>query len=324
MNLELNTQALRDQYIVSEQLRAVQVNNELRDNLADQQLTLDKAVDSARYDAAESMMSTMNDVAGYLNSIKERGQQADRLLASKQNEGKQIQEQIVIAEQLDTLKRDAEYITALAEGADKRARSVVRGGGSNSSRRVAMDSMKAFGRSYGLLVNEQRNRRRQLNNYNASVSGETAAQMAEVATAIEGEINQMKYSRSSNKLRISEARQGAFQAQAAYNLNTGSLLRNFNQLTKPGFALAQRQGEREYTALVSDTINTVKGAQTPYREAIIFDPLEPIAGLKPEKAQITKVAKPSWGSVLTGAGVSAAQGAMSMSYTKADGSIGFR
>ena len=324
LNLELNTEALRDQYITSERLRALQVTNELEDNLAGEQITLDNALATARYDAGDAMLKSMDDVAGYINSIKQRGQQADQLLAAKQSEGTDIQEQIVIGEQLDTLQRDAQYIVALVEGADKKAGAVARSGGSNSARRVAMDSMKAFGRSYGELQLQQRDRRRKLNSYNASLSGETAAQLAQMATAIENEARGIKYTKASNQLQLSRIGQRAMGAQAAFNLNTGSLMRNYEQLTRPSFDLAQRQGEREYQALVSSTINTIKGAETPYREAIIFDPLEPIAGLKPEKAAFTPVAKPSWGSILTGAAVNAASGAMGMSYTKADGSLGFR
>ena len=83
----------------------------------------------------------MEAVAGYMNSIKNQGLNAQRLLSQTQDQGKDIQEQIVIDEQLDTIQRDAQQITAI-EGADTRSSSVARGGGSNSSRRVAMDSMK--------------------------------------------------------------------------------------------------------------------------------------------------------------------------------------
>jgi len=324
LNLELNSQALMDQYIVSEKLRATQVTNELQDNLAAEQVTYDDTMMRIGNDARSAILSSTRDVEAYMNSVKTRGLQADALLSKKQNEGQAIQEQIVIGEQLDTLQRDAQYITALVEGADQKAGSLARQGGSNSSRRVAMDSMKAFGRSYGLLKTEQKNRRRQLNNYNASLSGESASEMAQIAAGIEREANAIKYTKGSTAITMDSLRGQATTALGKYQLQTGSLMRNFNQLTKPGFALAQRQGQREYTALLEGAKSTIAAASTPYREAIIFDPLEPIAGLKPEKMLTTKVAKPSWGSILAGSAVQAAQGAMSMSYTNAAGNLAFR
>ena len=324
LNLKLNTEALRDQYVEGERLRALQVQFELQDSLAGEQLTLDTAMNAAQTAAADTLLSTQNDVANYLNSIKQRGLEADALLSRKTNEGQSIQEQIVLNEQLDTLQRDAQYITALAEGADRKASSVARGGGSNSSRRVAMDSMKAFGRSYGLLKTEQARRRSQLTNYNASLTGETSSELAQIANSIAGEARSIKYSTASNAVKLGSIFSTAATAQQTFDLNTNSLMRNFNQLTKPGFDLARRQGQREYDALFSSTFNTVAAASTPYRKAIIFDPLKPIAGLKPEMALTTPVAKPGWGSILAGSAIEAANGAMSMSYTDAAGNLRFR
>ena len=262
------------------------------------------------------------------------------------------------------MQRDAEYITALVAGADKRAKSVVRSGGSNSARRLALDSMQAFGRTYGQLKLEQQKRRGQLGNYNESLKGETAAQMAQFANAIENYQTQMKYTSDSNllknqgfanqraqvnaneligmsaikaqaalgvrqlqgtnQLNLARIAQRGQLAQSGYNQNIGNLLNEFNYLTVPSFGLARRQGERDFDALISNTLDTIKGASTPYREQIIFDPLQPIAGLRPEKGMITKAAKPGWGSIIANSFISGAQGAMSMSYTKGDGSLGFR
>ena len=129
-----------------------------------------------------------------------------------------------------------------------------------------MDSMKAFGRSYSLLKTEQKKRRNALNNYNSSLAGETSSQLAQIATAMDGEVQSMKYSRASNRLTLADLNQKAQLAQAGFGLNTNSLMRNFNQLTLPSFELSARQGQREYQALISDTLNTVKAASTPYRE----------------------------------------------------------
>lgn len=323
-NLKLNSEALRDQYIYGERLRARQEINDLNYGLDQERLQLGSDYASLGYEAATTALQNEQNVAAYINSIQQRGLQADLLIQQKQDEGKSIQEQIVLQEQLDSLRRDGEYVTALVDGADRRAGAVARSGGSNSARRLAMDSMKEFGRSYGLMRLEQQRRRTELSNYNASLNGETATQLALIAKQIEGERDKINFTKRSSALSANRIEQKAGIAQARFGLNAGYQMMNFRDLTVPSFELARRAGSREFDALLADTINTVSGAQTPYREAIIFDPLEPIAGLKPEKGIATPVAAPTWGSILTGAAVNAASGALSMSYTKEDGSLGFR
>ena len=55
--------------------------------------------------AAESNAASIETTAALMNSIKQRGQQADQLIANKSNEGADIQEQILISEQLDHASR---------------------------------------------------------------------------------------------------------------------------------------------------------------------------------------------------------------------------
>lgn len=324
LNLELNTEALRDQYVVSEKLRAVQEGMALDKGMADERQTLNDAMVRARFDASDNALRSMQDVAAYMNSIRQQGLAGDKLLASKQNEGVAIQEQVVIGEQLDTLKRDAESVTALLDVADARAGLAARQGGSNSSRNVAMNSLKAFGRSYGELKLMQADRRRGLNNYNGEIAGETAVQMAQIATAIQNETDKIGYTQQQSGLNIGRIGQNARSAAQRYSTNANYMLNQYNRLTIPSFELAEREGNRQYKSMVQSTINELKGASTPFREAIIFDPLQPIKGLKPEKGMATKIQPPSWGSIIAGGVVSAAQGALSMSYTKPDGSLGFR
>jgi len=395
-NLELNSGALMDQYITGEQLRLTQETYALEDGLDNEQLKLDSTMagleasgmqallkkdeEIAAYNQAiqqakltnnqeqvsynmtalEATLQNRQNIASYLNSIKQRAIQSNQISSRKTAEGQGIQEQIIIDEQLDTLRRDADYITALAEGADTRAGATARQGGSNSSRAIALDSMKAFGRSYALLKTEQKKRRRALSNYNAQLSGETAEQMAQIAAGIENDANSIKYSRASNALQLLDLKQKSLfsegrkaltindlkqkkgfsraekrltfddlntraqLAQVQYGINNDSLMRNFTDLTLPGFSLASKQGQREYQALVNNTVNTVKAASTPYRKAIIFDPLEPIAGLKPEKMLTTKVEKPSWGTILTQSALEAAKGAANSAYTDENGNLAFR
>ena len=324
MNLELNTEALRDQYVVSEKLRAVQEGMSLDKDMADETLALNNAAIKARFDAGDNALRSMESVALYMNAINQQGLEADKLLANKQNEGKAIQEQIVIGEQLDTLRRDAEGITALVDSADRKAGLVARQGGSNSARSIAMDSMREFGRNYSILKAEQADRRRAIVNYNGELSGETAVQFAQVANAIENETRKIGNTQAQAGLNIGRITQNATSALNAYTTNANYRLNQYNRLTIPSFELAAREGNRQFKSLVSNTINDLKSASVPYREAIIFDPLEPIKGLKPEKALMTKAQGPSWGNILAGSVIKGAQGAMSMSYTDADGNLAFR
>ena len=112
--------------------------------------------------------------------------------------------------------------------------------------------------------------------------------------------------------------------QSLFNLRTQNTLSNFNNLTIPSFGLAQAQGEREAKALFQNTINTIKGASTPYRGAIIFDPLVPIAGLKPEYSAPTLQAVPGTGAILGRAFMDGVKGAMGQSYTDGAGNTQFR
>ena len=420
------------------------------------EIDIDYATDKKelRIRAAQSNAESMEAARGYMNSIKQRAAEADQIVRGKETEGQDIQEDLIISERLDTIRRDAEYITAIAEGANTKVQTVTRGGGSNSAQRAALDSMMAYGRSYGEMKALQDQRRTKLNSYNADLVGRTASQLGQIATAIGGEADRIKYTSDANLLKnegfqlensalktnrsldklgiqsqtrlgktkakdtyrqtvasltqlknqnvaklrfekqadIEDAREQASQAiaglqlqkkaaqlqvndarlgkadarldkQAAredyrttmqglsldkgaarenynttkkglkdqvkaakknYKLNTSYLLNNFNQLTVPSYELARRQGEREFTALVEGTYNEVEAAATPYREAVIFDPLEPIAGLRPEKGIFTPVKGPSFGQIATNAFMAGVSGAMSQSYTNDSGNLAFR
>lgn len=386
--------------------------------------------------AAQSNAESMQAARGYMNSIKQRAAEADQIVRGKEAEGQEIQEDLIISERLDTIRRDAEYITAIVDGASTKASTVTKGGGSNSAQRAALDSMMAYGRSYGEMKALQDQRRTKLNSYNADLVGRTASQLGQIATAISGEADNIKYTNQSNLLKnegfkltdaalntnktldtlgvkkqsrlarqservkfnttvkslaqlrtqnveklrfnrdedkdeiklktkqlIEDAKLNKAGAQLDiqnarldmtdtrlnkknvkqnynttakgikadiktakqnYNLNTQFLLDNFNDLTVPGYELARRQGERDFTELVQGTYNEVKGAARPYRNAVIFDPLEPIAGLKPEKGMATQFRGPSWGEIATNAFKAGAQGAMSQSYVNRNGDLAFR
>jgi hypothetical protein len=63
----------------------------------------------------------------------------------------------------------------------------------------------------------------------------------------------------------------------------------------------------------------------PYRQSIIFDPIKPIKGLKPEYMAPSKVYEPSTAGVIGNSILSGVQGAINLgTYTKKDGTLGWR
>jgi hypothetical protein len=337
-NLKLNSEAITQTYVTEEALRAKQVSNELSYSLGLDSIgaisEFNQYKESSRELSNRSALSnvqTMDTVSQYMSSIMSRSAAADKFLAETDEKGQAIQEQIITSESLQTMQRDAASITALVTDAQARNRAVARQGGSNSSGRIGLEAMQKFGRSYGEMKMQQKLQRTQLSNYNAELSGSRAAQLAAVASEINGEAEKIKYTGSKNAIQQKgyilgqmAIQDGMQSSAAAFRTKASKRLADFNDLTIPSFGLARATGRREATALLQNTVNTIKGASTPYREAIIFDPLQPIAGLKPEYSAPTKRNVPGTASIFGNAFMSAAQGAMSMSYTKENGSLGFR
>ena len=189
------------------------------------EIDIDYATDKKelRIRAAQSNAESMEAARGYMNSIKQRAAEADQIVRGKETEGQDIQEDLIISERLDTIRRDAEYITAIAEGANTKVQTVTRGGGSNSAQRAALDSMMAYGRSYGEMKALQDQRRTKLNSYNADLVGRTASQLGQIATAIGGEADRIKYTSDANLLK-----------NEGFQLENSALKTN-KQLDKLGF-----------------------------------------------------------------------------------------
>ena len=61
--------------------------------------------------------------------------------------------------------------------------------------------MMAYGRSYGEMKALQDQRRTKLNSYNADLVGRTASQLGQIATAIGGEADRIKYTSDANLLK---------------------------------------------------------------------------------------------------------------------------
>ena len=146
-------------------------------------------------------------------------------------------------------------------------------------------------------------------------------------TAISGAklTNKLKQAgyKATNKLNQYGLRKGNRLQNKRYKFDLNYQLNTFNNSTIPGFGLAQNAGQRAMNALYQNTYNTINQASTPFREAIIIDPPEPIAGLAPELRSSAQVYVPSTGSILRDTFTATAMEALGSARTKPDGSTGF-
>ena len=286
-NLEVNKLALQDKFVVSEGLRRQQ-----------EELSLGNTMDTLAIENNER-------VRQYMLAIQQRGQEANTLLKQTQTEGQALQIDIANGYAEEAIKRDADSVTALVASSLDRSKAVVRSGGSSSAHRQSLNALQELGRSYGAMKQRNQSKQTKLMVFNSSMQGEVASRMGEYALAVADNAEKLKYTNSK------------------YALDAGNTLDVFQQLTIPTFELAKRQGERELESLYIGTEGRINEASMPFRESIIFDPLEPIAGLKPDYYAPTKVYEPSGLDVALGAVQGGVQGAMQFSYQKEGGGLGF-
>jgi len=135
-------------------------------------------------------------------------------------------------------------------------------------------------------------------------------------------LNQVGY-KGSNRLNKYGLRKGNRLKGKEYRFDLNNQLKTFNNSTIPGFGLAQNAGQRAFNALYQNTYNTINQASTPFREAIIIDPPEPVAGLAPELKDSAKVYVPGTGSILRDTFVATAQEALGSARTNAKGETVF-
>ena len=286
-NLEVNQRALKDKFVVSEGLRRQQ-----------EELSLSNRMDTLAIDSNERIRE-------YMIAIQQKGLEADTLLKQAQTEGQALQIDIVNGYAEEAVKRDTDSVTALVASSLDRSKALARSGGSSSAHRKSLNALQELGRSYGGMKQRNQNRQTKLSIFNSSMQGEVASRMGQYALAMGDSAERLKYTNDK------------------YAQDAGNTLDVFQQLTIPTFDLASRQGERELESLYIGTEGRINEASMPFRESIIFDPLEPIAGLKPEYFAPTKVYEPTGLDIALGAVQGGVQGAMQFSYQKQGGGIGF-
>lgn len=279
-NLEINEQAIFDQYEISENLRMEQDSMALA--FETDQLGLE-ANDAAR---------------GYMTAIKDNALQAEQFAMSQNRQIETLIQNQVFEGQLETLERDIQFAVALAERGQTKASALDRGVSASTARALQQNTAKALGRSYGQLKVKQQQRQSSLATMNATMQGETAKGLARYALS------------NQQALRDAQSSNQSFRQKGQYVLD------QFQKLTLPGYGLAARQGQRELDSLFLRTQGQLDEASMPYRESIIFDPQKPLPGLYPVVAQPTYEKPQSTGSVIANALTAGVSGAMQGTYRK--------
>ena len=327
-NLEINSEALYDKYVTQEVLRATSDSINLRESLDGEMASQETAMMDMQLQSAgvvnqaqQAQIQTAQQVQGYIRGIQQKALESARVVQEMNNKSQELQDQLILNEASDTLQRDIEMVAAIEQSSGKRAALAARQGNSSSAVRASANKLQELGRAYGMLQINRQERGARIAAFNNSM-GTTAMQLYEVGNQMASDIDQIKYSNRSlaNKnLSFDLAQMGlgnkARGLTTQFGIKTGSTMSKFNDLTIPSYLQAKRQGDRELKALVQNTKNTLNEASMPYIDAIIFDPLKPIKGLKPEFYEPTKQYVPSMLSIGLNSAGAAFEGAMSFAYT---------
>ena len=271
-----------------------------RKNLAEQ-----AALNSERSGAA---------VQQYLSQVKQRRLEGQGIVSGMENEMASLLSEQTNEMGVKQLERNIRVVASMMDQGAAKATAGQRGGGSSTARRLAMNSAQELGRTYGEIQMLKQRQGHRVETMNADMRGEKAAGLSRLAEIMQNDVNQSKstiaQTKSTNKI-LERQQESIFseraQAVTEFGLNSkgnrnkiqglndmlSQTMRKVNldynkmnmdmAITKEGFQLAARQGQRDLTGLFIQTQASIDGASMPYRKSIIFDPLEPIAGLPPEK-----------------------------------------
>ena len=287
--LEINQQAIFDQYVTAEDLRATQDT-----------LNLNYEMDSLALAA--------NDAArGYMQTIRQNAlQQEQEAMAANRQMETLIRNQVIDG-QLDTLQRDIQFATSLAERGQAKSSALTRGASATTAKSLQMNTAKELGRTYGELLVRQRSRRNSIATLNATLQGEVAKGLA-------------RYALSSSKA-VADQKSNI----KKYGMDGQYQLDVFEKLTMPGYKLAARQGQRELDSLFLRTQGQLDEASMPYRENIIFDPQKPLPQMLPTfiAPNYEKTQSLDPGNTIVNALGAGLNGALKGTYTKSTGAIGW-
>ena len=326
-NLDLNIQALGDQYIVAEDLRAQQTmldmgltTNTNVNKLAQTEIRANDLASQAQL----NMIQSQTEIANYLLDVQSNANAQNQIMQQQDQEINDLLSSIATDVMVEKFEQDLTMVASMVEEGQISARSNARLGGTSSSRQLAMNTAKALGRTYGQMKINQQERNNRVAQQNLANKG-NAMRMYDVALNTARVKNAAQLSVDTGRIRNDQL-QNAFSGVRldAEQINTEQTYAEdvYTDLTVPGFELANNQGKRELEALNLNAFNDLVTVGMPYRDPILFEPQRALPGLRPYSVGPTMEAKESLGATLGGAVIGAAQGAMKGAY-KTDGKLSF-
>lgn len=261
-NLAINSQALYDKFVTEERLRATQVG-------LDYQYTTNKL-------AADSTEA----VRQYMQNINQTALQSSATVSKLTTDSQELLSSLALDEQRDYLGWQLNVLAAAAKDSEAKAVASARQGGSNTSRKLAVQAAQQLGRTWAELDQRATSRDVKLGLLNSAMKNDVSRQLSQYALAMQDETEKIKYT------------------NARYASDYGLAKSQMESLTIPSFQLAEKQYGREVKSLQLQTRQAFDEATTKYREQTFFDPLKPVAGLRPQYIAPTAIAGPSAGSVI--------------------------
>jgi hypothetical protein len=279
-NLAINSQALYDKFVTEERLRGTQVGMEYR-----------YATDKLAAESTETLRQ-------YLQQVNQTAAASSQMLLKMNTDTQELMTTLALDEQRDNLGWTLNVLQSLSKDAEAKAATSARQGGSNTSKQMAVQAAKALGRTWAEMEQKSNSRKVKLGLLNSTMTNEISSQLGQYALAMQDDVEKMKFTNS------------------RYVTDYGLAKNQMEKLTIPSFQLAENQYGRELKSLQLQTKQAFDEASTKYREQTFFDPLRPVAGLKPKYIAPTAIAGPSTGSIIGNAILSGIQGAAQFSDPK--------
>ena len=313
-NLELNIDALKDQYVTSENLRAEQEEMGLG-------LTTDRAGLELNQIGGEmelAQLNTTNELKQILIRTQQNALAQNQVLVQQDREVKNLLSSISLDMQEESLRRDIETVGAMVEQGLVRSRATARTGGTSTGRALAQNVAKQLGRSYGQVKLAQQRRNASLDNMNAMMKSGSLELMQ---SAMQSQLLEAQAAYTGDRLKNTAGQLKT--AAKRVGLDTNYAIDVFDRLTIPGFGLAAKQGQRELSSLQIQTQAVMEQAGMPYRSPIMLAPQKSIPGLRPIVTPPTLAQAPSTAGIIAGAVMDGAKAAMGGAYKTKSGGLAF-
>ena len=279
-NLAINSQALYDKFVTEERLRATQVGMEYQ------------------YTTSKLAADSTEAVRQYMQNINQTALQSNATVAKFTTDTQELLASLALEEQRDYLGWQLNVLSAAAKDSEVKAVASARQGGSNTSRKLAVQAAQQLGRTWAELDQRATSRDVKLGLLNSTMKNDVSRQLSQYALTMQDETDKIKYT------------------NARYVSDYGLAKSQMESLTIPSFQLAEKQYGRELKSLQLQTRQALDEATTKYREQTFFDPLKPVAGLRPQYIAPTAIAGPSAGSVIGNAILSGVSTAATFSDPK--------